>query len=457
MSRILLIEDDRNICWAFREFLQDNGHEVSVASCAEEGLEHLGQGTADLVLLDVRLPGMSGLDALEEIRRREPELPVVVMTAFGSMDTAIKAIQRGAYEYLTKPIDLDEAYKVIRTALGSPRVTGSGKADSEQGRGGELMGTHPLMQEVFKQIAMLSRSDVTVLIQGSSGTGKELAARAIHQHSERSSNPFVAIDCARLPESLAESEFYGHERGAFTGATERRLGQFERAAGGTVLLDEVGELSASHQKKLLRFLEERTFERVGGNEPVETDIRILAATHRSLDRLVNEGEFREDLFFRLNVVSLRLPDLKDRKGDIPPLACHFLDLISPEREFSEEALAVLDSYHWPGNVRELRNAVEHAAVMSRHSRIMAQHLPSSVTGGVLSAQDALGTCIQQMVDEALVAEPDGGLHEDLMSRFERPVVQRVLAFTGGNLARAARLLGLHRATLRKKIQEYGLD
>ncbi|MBI2191115.1 MAG: sigma-54-dependent Fis family transcriptional regulator [Planctomycetes bacterium] len=460
MSKILLIEDDRNVCWALEEFIKDSGHEVVSASSAEEGLSRLTQVRPDLIFLDVRLPGMSGLDALPEIRARDCAAPVVVITAHGNMDTAIQAIQRGAFEYLTKPIDLDQVGGLMDRALaaGGVRRVPVPAGDAERALAGTdpLLGSHPLMQEVFKQIGAVSQSDLTVLIEGGSGTGKELAARAIHRHSHRAAGPFVAVDCARLPETLAESELYGHERGAFTGAAERHLGHFERAQGGTVLLDEIGDLSPPLQKKLLRFLQERAFERVGGSQPVHSDVRVLAATHRPLQSLVQSGQFREDLYFRLHVVVIRIPDLRDRPEDIDLLAFHFLGQAAPGKAFSMPALEALRRHTWPGNVRELRNAVEHAAVLSRSSTIQIEDLPESARSGATHSREEIERVVRRLVDESLRGEPSQGLHALLLPRLERPLLQRVLEFTGGNQVRAARLLGLHRTTLRKKIAEYGL-
>ena len=301
----------------------------------------------------------------------------------------------------------------------------------------------------------MSQSEVTVLISGSSGTGKELAARGIHRHSHRAEKPFIAVDCARLPETLAESELYGHERGAFTGAVEQRLGHFERANGGTVFLDEIGELSPDLQKKLLRFLEEKVVERVGGDEEIKVDVRLIAATHRPLRELVDSGSFRADLFYRLNVVTLHLPDLRDRREDIELLANHFLKEVSPSKAFSEEATAALQDHLWPGNVRELKNAVQHAAVLSRGATIQTSDLPETLSEHEAD-QGELSLAVRRLVDTHLKGEPTEQLYETLIKSFERPLIQRVLEFTGGNQRRAAGILGMHRTTLRKKVAEYGL-
>lgn len=456
MSKILVIEDDRNVCWAFEEFLRDGGHQVTAASSAEEGLGTLARDAPDLIVLDVRLPGMSGIDALPEIRRKGCRAPVVVITAHGTMDTAIQAIQRGAFEYLLKPIDLEQAGEVIERAL---RVGGAGTQGRVEARvleAHEMLGTHPVMQEVFKQIGAVSQSDVSVLISGSSGAGKELAARAVHRHSRRAEMPFVAVDCARLPETLAESELYGHERGAFTGAADRRVGHFERAHGGTVFLDEVGELSLDLQKKLLRFLDENVFERIGGSELLHTDVRVIAATNRPLAQLVESGRFREDLYYRLNVVTIHIPGLRDRGEDIVLLATHFLSQVASSKSFSPEALRALSDCAWPGNVRELRNAVQHAAVLSKGEVVRAEDLPPSVMESHARVVDDLDAAVSRFADEELKGEATEDLYASALARFERPLIQRVLEFTGGNQLRAARILGLHRTTLRKKIAEYGL-
>jgi DNA-binding NtrC family response regulator len=454
MPKILIIEDDRNVCWAFEEFLKDIGYSAVAASSAEEGIELLTKESPDLILLDVKLPGMTGIEALPEIREK-CAAPIIVITAHGTMDTAIQAIQRGAYEYLTKPIDLDKAAEVISRALSSGPMPSAQEEPPAVSQSLEMFGTHPLMQEVFKQIGAVAQSEVTVLISGSSGTGKELAARGIHRHSHRTKKSFIAVDCARLPETLAESELYGHERGAFTGAIEQRIGHFERADGGTVFLDEVGELSPELQKKLLRFLEEKVVERVGGDEEIKVDVRLIAATHRPLRALVDSGEFREDLFYRLNVVTLHLPDLRDRPEDIELLANHFLKQTSPSKTFSKEATARLLKHLWPGNVRELKNAVQHAAVLSRGATIQVSDLPNTL-GESRDNQGELGHAVRRLVDSHLQGEPLDQLYETLTKDFERPLIQRVLEFTGGNQRRAAGILGMHRTTLRKKVAEYGL-
>ncbi|MDP6110629.1 MAG: sigma-54 dependent transcriptional regulator [Planctomycetota bacterium] len=454
MPKILIIEDDRNVCWAFEEFLKDIGHESASASSAEEGIELLEKERPDLILLDVKLPGMTGIEALPVIREK-CKGPIIVITAHGTMDTAIQAIQRGAFEYLTKPIDLDNAAEVINRALASGPMPSPNAQPPPASLPLEMLGSHPLMQEVFKQIGAVSQSEVTVLISGSSGTGKELAARGIHRHSHRAEKPFIAVDCARLPETLAESELYGHERGAFTGAVEQRLGHFERANGGTVFLDEIGELSPDLQKKLLRFLEEKVVERVGGDEEIKVDVRLIAATHRPLRELVDSGSFRADLFYRLNVVTLHLPDLRDRREDIELLANHFLKEVSPSKAFSEEATAALQDHLWPGNVRELKNAVQHAAVLSRGATIQTSDLPETLSEHEAD-QGELSLAVRRLVDTHLKGEPTEQLYETLIKSFERPLIQRVLEFTGGNQRRAAGILGMHRTTLRKKVAEYGL-
>lgn len=454
MSKILIIEDDRNVCWAFEEFLKDIGHRTVAASSAEEGMQLLEKERPDLILLDVKLPGMTGIEALPQIREK-CEAPIIVITAHGTMDTAVQAIQRGAYEYLTKPIDLDKAAEVISLALSSGPMSPPDERPPAASLPLEMLGTHPLMQEVFKQIGAVAQSDITVLISGRSGTGKELAARGIHRHSHRAEKPFIAVDCARLPETLAESELYGHERGAFTGAVDQRIGHFERADGGTVFLDEIGELSPELQKKLLRFLEQKVVERVGGEKEIKVDVRLIAATHRPLRALVDSGKFREDLFYRLNVMTLHLPDLRDRIEDIELLANHFLKQVSPSKTFSKEAAAVLLKHLWPGNVRELRNAVQHSSVLSRGATIQLADLPKTLCEPIAD-QGELDTAVKRLVDTHLQGEPTDQLYETLTKEFERPLLQRVLEFTGGNQRRAAGILGMHRTTLRRKVAEYGL-
>ncbi|MBI2919857.1 MAG: sigma-54-dependent Fis family transcriptional regulator [Planctomycetes bacterium] len=454
MPHVLVIDDEPSICWAFRQLLERKGHRAVVAPTAEEGLEALSPET-DLVVLDVRLPGMDGLTALRRFREKRPELPVIVITAHGTMQTAVEAIKSGAFEYITKPIDLAEAEAAVDRALERRAVSEEVRRHQAEGADlGGIVGSTPAMQEVFKKIGAVCLTDATVLLTGESGTGKELVARAIHANSRRAKKPFEPINCASLPEGLIESELFGHEKGAFTGALRAKPGRFEVAAGGTVFLDEVGDLPSPAQAKLLRFLEDHSFTRVGGTEQLSADVRIVAATNRDLRALVADGAWREDLFYRLNVVALTLPPLRARKADIPRLVARFLqDSGNSGKQVSEMALTALTAYDWPGNVRELRNAVEQAAVLSRGGPILPEHLPPRLAQRGSGPDDAAAaTLIQRWLAEA----PEGAAWEAVSEKWERLLIARALEDAKGSLSAASRRLGINRATLRKKMERFGL-
>ncbi len=461
---VLVVDDEEGVCWALENLLSDSGLRTVAVATAERGLEKARAARPDLVLLDVRLPGMDGLAALEAFRRLDPTIPVVLMTAHGTVDTAIQSMARGAFDYLIKPLDSAEVRRVVERALApverSERVAELPAGPALGGPLAELAGDSPRMREVYKRIGMVAASDSAVLILGESGTGKELVARAIHQASARASAPFEPINCAQIPGELLESELYGHEKGSFTGAVRTKRGKFEIADGGTVLIDEVAEIPATIQVKLLRFLEDRKFTRVGGVEHLASDVRILAATHRNLPSMIEEGRFREDLYYRLNVISIELPPLRERPGDVPALVARFLARLGVERAgVSVEALAALEKYPWPGNVRELRNAIEHAAVLARGQTIGRAHLPEHVALARPGppVRGDLDRIAAERVARALSgpASP-GGLHEGLIDEWERPVLAAVMARFGGNQLRAAEVLGIHRTTLRNKLRRHGL-
>lgn len=463
MAHILVVDDDWAICQAFRTWLEGDGHEVSIASSAEEGFEKAEARQPDLVFLDVLLPGASGIAALGRFKERWPDSPVVVMTGHGNMQTAVEAMRGGAFNYLTKPIKLEETRQLLVVALRAQKLAQSSAARTKEEAprqwGITLIGDTPAMQEVYKKIGALASSEATVLITGESGTGKELVARAIHDYSSRADGPFVAVNCASLPETLLESELYGHVKGAFTGAFRDRRGRAEVADGGTLFLDEIGEIPPSIQAKLLRFLEQKSFERVGSTEPLTVNVRILAASNRDLKQRIGEGRFREDLYYRLNVISLHLPPLRERRSDIPALVRHFLARRSgrPSSEITPEALKALLAYDWPGNVRELENALEHALVIARDGPLLPEHWPASVTTASVPRPGGLEEAIGHRAAELLRQGADaGGLYERLIAEMEKPLLAAVLKQVGGNQVRAAKILGIHRTTLRKKIEEYGL-
>lgn len=469
MSRVLIVDDEASICWAFREFLADEGHDVRIASTAEEGLATALNNPPDAVVLDVRLPGMDGLSALAEFRRRDADRPVIVMTAFGSLDVAVRALEGGAFDYLVKPFDLEQAASVVQRALERTSEVPADPGPSANYPADALIGASPAMQDLFKRIALVAPADVPVLITGESGTGKELVARAIHRHSSRRTGPFLPICPAALSPSLIERELFGHVRGAFTGADRDRQGLLELAAGGTVLLDEVGDVPLPVQVKLLRALEHREVTPVGDARPRPVDIRVIAATNRPLEELMAQGLFREDLFFRLGVFRIHLPPLRQRREDVPALAEFFLRRAigdGGEARLSTEALAALRDRDWPGNVRELRNAVEHAAIVARGGLIQPEHLPSSRVG-----PQAGPVAIDQQIRERLAAwaldqarqirdRPDSGaapLYERFLDLAEPPILSASLEASQGNRAAAAEVLGIHRATLRERLRKHGLD
>ena len=461
MSRILVIDDEESICWGLKRLLADEGHDVRACASAEEGLESLARDKHDAVILDVRLPRMSGLDAIEKIRRVAGHIPIVVMTAYGTLDTAVAAIEQGAIEYVAKPFQVDQMTALVRRALARSQEVSRTRqpAMEDQPPAAVLLGRAAAMQDVFKQIALVAPTDATVLVTGESGTGKELVARAIHAHSRRREGPFVPVHMAALSSALVESELFGHARGAFTGAAAARLGLLELAGGGTLFLDEVGDIPLESQVKLLRVLEQREVTPVGESRARPVDFRVLAATHRDLRREVEEGRFRADLYFRLVVYELRLPPLRERGDDVELLAERFLAEIntgSPtSQSFSREALDELRTRHWSGNVRELRNAVHRAAIAARGGRIDRDHLPAVVNFMPLSsAARSLPQLVRTWIAEKLDrGESTGELYESFLREAEEPLFSMVIEHCKGNRQAAAAALGIHRATLRKRLAD----
>lgn len=472
MSHVLVVDDEPAICWGFRELLRGEGHEVTIASSAEEALQVAPTCQPDTIILDVRLPGMDGLTALKQLKTKSAGAPVVVMTAFGNLETAVRAVEEGAFDYLTKPFELSDASNVVRRALEQRHASHSTKAsataldETETGSLTEtIVGSSPAMQAIFRQIALVAQSDAPVLILGESGTGKELVARAIHRHSSRGSEPFMPVSLAAMNASSVESELFGHVKGAFPGATANRQGILEVAGAGTILLDEIGDVPVSLQLKLLRTIEHQEIIPVGSAKPLTCRFRVLAATNRDLGVSIDAGTFREDLYFRLSVVKIELPPLRERAEDIPDLARHFLSQMSggsASCTLSSSALLELSSRPWPGNVRELRNAVEHAAIMARGGTIEVAHLPpaDATTTRSASSSDVLQREIARWAAEHLQpldsADSEAALYEDVLQLVEPPLLNAVLAHCRNNRAAAARLLGLHRATLRQKLKNHGI-
>ncbi|MBI5496851.1 MAG: sigma-54-dependent Fis family transcriptional regulator [Deltaproteobacteria bacterium] len=444
-GRILVVDDEANARGALAELLREEGFSIELAADGFKALPKLAEFAPDLVLTDLKMPGMDGIELMKKAREQDPERQVVVMTAYGTVETAVEAMRQGAADYLTKPINMDELLLVLDRVLERRRLrleAGQLRERLAERHGIEnMVGRSPIMQELFNTVLQVSPSRASLLITGESGTGKELIAAAIHQHSPRSHGPFVKLHCAALAETLLESELFGHERGAFTGAVSRRDGRFQQAHGGTLFLDEIGEISPAIQVKLLRFLQEHTFERVGGNQTIEVDVRVIAATHRDLAKLVKDGKFREDLYYRLNVVSLEVPPLRKRRTDIPLLAMHFLNKYSKEngkavKGFSDDALEALVRYSWPGNVRELENAVERAVVICRQEVIRPQDLTPTVSS-------------PSMPNNGMPPIPGSTLAE-----LEKYAILRTLEHTGGSTSKAAAILGISARKIQYKLHEY---
>jgi DNA-binding NtrC family response regulator len=478
MSRVLVVDDEASICWALREFLGGLGHKVDVASSAEEAFELAGRGPLDAVILDVRLPGIDGLSALVKFRALAGSAPIIVITAFGNLETAVRAMEGGAFDYLVKPFDLDQAGTVVTRALNARRGRQEATAKSSTGepelKGFDqsvLVGHSPPMQELFKQIALVAPTDVPVLITGESGTGKELVARAIHRHNARRKRTFLPVCLAALSSGLIERELFGHLRGSFTGAVQDRKGLLELADGGTVLLDEIGDVPSAVQVKLLRAIEHREVTPIGDARPRPIDVRFLAATNRPLDELMASGEFREDLFFRLSVFPIRVPPLRDRREDIPALASHFLDLLNlplgGQDSLRDDVVSDLMSRPWPGNVRELRNAIERAAIVARGREIHPEHLPppsdsQTRSGSLATSREDIQLQITRWIESELrqpdqAATADCTLYDRFLALVEPPLLQALLQRNQGNRASAALQIGIHRATLRQKLRKYGIE
>jgi two-component system, NtrC family, nitrogen regulation response regulator GlnG len=468
-ARILIADDEDSLRWVLDKGLRQAGYEVTAVKDGESALRAFEAEPFDLVFIDVRMPGMDGLTALGRLRELSADAHVIVMTAHGTMETAIQAMQRGAYDYLAKPFDLDEVVLLAERALEARRLTQEvarlRTGLQEVKEFSALIGRHPRMQELYKAIGRIAGSDVTVLIRGESGTGKELVARAIHHYSRRSGRAFVAVSCAAIPATLLESEMFGHERGAFTDAKERRLGKFELAQGGTLYLDEIGDMPVELQTKLLRALQERTIERVGGHESIRVDVRVIAATNRDLDAAMREGTFREDLFYRLNVVTLNLPPLRERRRDVPLLVEHFLAKHAEElgdRGVAPEALDRLVGYDWPGNVRELENVIQRAMVLAQNGVILPEHLPIGPVSAAASV--AVDATLEEIIEKKLLdcvrglrERANANLYDLIIGLVEKPLLRAVLRETAGNHLRAAQILGINRNTLRKKLTEHGVD
>ncbi len=471
-ATILVADDDRAIRTVLTQALGRQGHVVRTTGNAATLWQWVKDGDGDLVITDVVMPDENGLDLIPRIKKLRPNLRILVMSAQNTLLTAVKATERGAFEYLPKPFDLRELISVVDRALSEPADgEGKGRAAAQEGEELPLIGRSQAMQEIYRVLARLMPTDLTVMIYGESGTGKELVARALHDYGKRRRGTFVAVNMAAIPRELIESELFGHEKGAFTGATLRSSGRFEQAAGGTLFLDEIGDMPLEAQTRLLRVLQEGEYTTVGGRTPIRADVRIIAATHRDLRQMVRQGLFREDLYYRLSVVPIRLPPLRERSEDIPELVRHFFAEAQEEglaaKSIDPEAMEALKSYPWPGNVRELENLVRRLAVLYSQETIDRAVVESELSEGKAAepaaapAAESLGGAVEQHLRAYFAAHEEGlpasGLYERVLREVERPLIELSLAATRGNQIRAAKLLGLNRNTLRKKIRDLDIQ
>jgi nitrogen regulation protein NR(I) len=469
LDRVLIVDDDSSMRYSLNRMLEGQGLLVSLAKNGAEALERFAEENPDLVVMDIKMPGQSGLDVLKQIKERDPKALVILMTAFGTTETAIEAMKFGAFDYILKPFDIPQMRGLVERALEVSRMMK--KMVSYPDRiepkvtGEAIVGSSPAMQQIYKMIGQVAPTGVTVLLRGESGTGKELVARALYHHSSRADKPFLPMNCAAIPETLLESELFGHEKGAFTGALTRRIGKFEQGNGGTLFLDEIGDMTPATQAKILRVLQDQQFERLGGSERITVDVRLIVATNKDLEKAIREGSFRQDLYYRLQVVTLHLPSLRERLEDIPELMRYFLERFASEinprvREIAPRALEKLMRYRWPGNVRELENAVQRALVIAKGNTLFPEDfvlegVEPDVAGpkGQVDFEERLQRLMEPMFKE-LAEQAKRSPESDLMSALEKILIKRVLQETKGNQVQAAILLGISRNTLRSKIERY---
>lgn len=466
MPKLLVVDDEQSICWGLGRLGEELGHRVTIASSAEEALDAVRREPPDVIVLDVRLPGMDGLAAMEHLREKAGNIPIIVITAYGDLHTAVAAVRNGAFDYIVKPFDSQRVRQALERAFDAGEDVNSPVAAAAVSG---FVGSTPAMQEVFNQIALAASSNACVLLQGESGTGKELAARAIHQYSRSGDGPFIPVNVAALNPALAESELFGHVRGAFTGADQARTGYLQQANGGTLFLDEVAEIPLSTQVKLLRVLETGEVLPVGSSQQVQTRFRLISATHQDLVRNMQAGAFRHDLYFRLAAFRIELPPLRRRLGDIAPLAAHFADTLAPEqtlpagKQIAEALRIELERRPWYGNVRELRNAIEHALIVARGGTLKPEHLPRAIPAAALTgvgdtdSAASIAALLRQWTSQQLAeCESSTQLYEQLLQLVEPPLLETVLKHCHSEQLASARLLGIHRTTLRKKLEQYGL-
>jgi two-component system nitrogen regulation response regulator GlnG len=459
---LLVVDDEESVRYSFRRVFEGDDVQVLTACTAAEGLAAFERHAPDVIVLDLQLPDRSGLDVYRDIHAKAPKCPVIFVTAHGTTETAIEAMKGGAFDYLVKPVDLERLSQVLERAFEAVRLMSTPAVLPQEDTGDRIVGRSPVMQEMCKAIGRVAPQDVNVLILGESGTGKELVARALYQHGRRADKPFLAVNCAAIPETLLESELFGHEPGAFTGATRRRIGKFEQCNGGTLFLDEIGDMTPGVQAKMLRVLQDQRFERVGGTETVQAQVRILAATNQDLPRLVKEGRFRKDLYYRLNAVTIQAPPLRDRVEDVAELAHYFLFRFNRElhldvRAFAPQTLQTLEAYPWPGNVRELQGVVKQAMLNASGHVLLPEFLPEHLrTAPPAAAAPAAGKFDLAAVIAGGLREKTGKLHEEVIAAVERELLAEVLRHTHGHQTQASELLGLSRVTLRHKLRALGL-
>ena len=456
-KNVWVVDDDESIRWVLEKGLSDGGMDVQTFDSANKVIKKLETENPHLILTDIRMPGPSGIDLLDKVKELRPDIPVIIMTAHSDLDSAVESYEHGAWEYLPKPFDIEEALSMVKRATSADMVNKEEPTETQA----EVIGEAPAMQEVFRAIGKLSNSNSTVLLNGESGTGKELVARALYQHSPRKDKTFIALNMADIPKELLEAELFGHEKGAFTGADERRIGRFEQADGGTLFLDEIGDMQLETQTRLLRVLSNGEFYRVGGREPIKVDVRIITATHQNIEDLVKAGNFREDLFHRLNVIKLSLPKLNERKEDIPTLVKHFFqkssdELVEEKKYLSAEVEDYFMTLSWPGNVRQLENTCRWLTVMSPTREVKLEDLPDDLkVENIENMND--WTKVLQTWSENYLAKGNNNLLEEAIPDFERTIIKVALNKTMGRKKEAAELLGWGRNTLTRKIKELGLD
>ncbi len=468
MQTILIVDDDKSIRYSLKRMMEEK-YSILTAQNGEEALDRVKESRPDLIIMDIKMPGRSGLEILKEIKSIDPKSLLIIMTAYGTTETAIEAMKYGAFDYILKPFPIPQIKGLVEKALALRKlmkeaVTYAPQAAPE-GEEERIVGSSPNMQEIYKMIGQVAPSDVTVLLRGESGTGKELIARAIYHHSLRSNQPFLPVNCAAIPDTLLESELFGHEKGAFTGATSRRIGKLEQSQGGTIFLDEIGDMSLSTQAKLLRVLQEKNFERLGGMETIKVDIRLIVATNKNLEEAISNGKFREDLYYRLNVVSITIPPLRERREDISELVSYFLKKFNRELKkgiagITSSAMEKITSYGWPGNVRQLENVLKRAMILCQGEWILEEQLLFEKGWEKREVEEELSKKNAEDLLDALFEEfsnaPATSQDLDMISSLERGLILRALQKTKGNQLKAAALLGIHRSTLRGKMEKYNI-